>query len=187
MSARCRRHCFRDCGSASWSGRSPSSKKRAHLRRLMVRHAPNNNQRTAALFLSLGHHDTLIRRLHTRLSHALGNHGRGACRRICRQSARIPTFGGTSFWVEGPTALDSEMLADSRGGARHLDRARADQFRRATIAPRNFFRLAFSSIEEKKIEPGIKPAGRNDRRAASKQAGGMSSLIRRSGNCRILP
>ncbi len=30
----------------------------------MVRHAPNNNQRTAALFLSLGHHDTLIRRLH---------------------------------------------------------------------------------------------------------------------------
>ena len=34
------------------------------LRRLMVRHAPNNNQRTAALFLSLGHHDTLIRRLH---------------------------------------------------------------------------------------------------------------------------
>ncbi len=34
------------------------------LRRLMVRHAPNNNQRTAALFLSLGHHDMLIRRLH---------------------------------------------------------------------------------------------------------------------------
>ena len=34
------------------------------MRRLMVRHAPNNNQRTAALFLSLGHHDTLIRRLH---------------------------------------------------------------------------------------------------------------------------
>ena len=37
------------------------------LRRLMVRHAPNNNQRTAALFLSLGHHDTLIRRLHRAL------------------------------------------------------------------------------------------------------------------------
>ena len=34
------------------------------LRRLMVRHAPNNNQRTVALFLSLGHHDALIRRLH---------------------------------------------------------------------------------------------------------------------------
>jgi GntR family transcriptional regulator/MocR family aminotransferase len=34
------------------------------LRRLMIRHTPNNNQRTAALFLSLGHHDSLIRRLH---------------------------------------------------------------------------------------------------------------------------
>ena len=34
------------------------------LRWLMMRHAPTNNQRTAALFLMLGHHDSLIRRLH---------------------------------------------------------------------------------------------------------------------------
>ncbi len=34
------------------------------LRRLMVRHPPNNNQRTTALFLSLGHHDALVHRLH---------------------------------------------------------------------------------------------------------------------------
>ena len=33
------------------------------LRRLMVRHPPNNSQRTAALFLQLGHHDALMMRL----------------------------------------------------------------------------------------------------------------------------
>src|SRR5215211_3164957 len=33
------------------------------LRRLMLRHPPANNQRTAALFLSLGHHTALARRL----------------------------------------------------------------------------------------------------------------------------
>ena len=37
--------------------------KRAHLRRLMVRHPPANNQRIVALFLSMGHHDSLIHRL----------------------------------------------------------------------------------------------------------------------------
>ena len=70
------------------------------LRRLMVRHAPNNNQRTAALFLSLGHHDTLIRRLHrayrTRweiMGEALEQH--------FPASSRLPSFGGTSFWVKG--------------------------------------------------------------------------------------
>src|SRR5690606_18419439 len=33
------------------------------LRRLMLRHPPANNQRTVALFLARGHHDSLMRRL----------------------------------------------------------------------------------------------------------------------------
>ena len=53
------------------------------LRRLMVRHAPNNNQRTAALFLSLGHHDTLIRRLHRAYRSRWEVMGEALKRRIC--------------------------------------------------------------------------------------------------------
>ncbi|MEM1318178.1 MAG: PLP-dependent aminotransferase family protein, partial [Pseudomonadota bacterium] len=34
------------------------------LRRLMVRHPPMNNQRSTAFFLSLGHYDVFVRRLH---------------------------------------------------------------------------------------------------------------------------
>src|SRR5690606_12962763 len=49
------------------------------LRRFMLRHPPANNQRAVALFLSLGHHEALVRRLSTafaerrrRLAQAVG-------------------------------------------------------------------------------------------------------------------
>ncbi|HMT15463.1 MAG TPA: PLP-dependent aminotransferase family protein, partial [Aestuariivirga sp.] len=77
------------------------------LRRLMVRHAPNNNQRMAALFLSLGHHDMLIRRLHRAYRERWEIMGR-ALETHLPNSSRIPSFGGTSYWVKGPAGLDSE-------------------------------------------------------------------------------
>ncbi len=124
------------------------------LRRLAVRHPPNNNQRAAALFLSLGHHDTLIRRLHkayrTRwelMGKALGDH--------LPMSSRNPSFGGTAFWVKGPDRLDAEKL-------QRAAMAKSIFIEPGRIAfgtqkqPQNYFRLAFSSIDEKKIEPGVK-------------------------------
>ena len=124
------------------------------LRRLMVRHAPSNNQRTAALFLSLGHHDTLIRRLHKAYRSRWEVMGK-ALETHLPSSTRIPSFGGTSFWVKGPARLDSDELAcvaETKGiliepGRRCFG---------ASPQPKNYCRLAFSSIDEKKIEPGIK-------------------------------
>ena len=123
------------------------------LRRLMVRHAPNNNQRTAALFLSLGHHDTLIRRLHRAyrarweiMSAALEKHLPGC--------AETPSFGGTSFWVKGPDKMDSEKLAIAaleQGVVIEPGRIYFGQRPR----PKNYFRLGFSSINEGVIEEGI--------------------------------
>jgi GntR family transcriptional regulator / MocR family aminotransferase len=124
------------------------------LRRLMVRHAPSNNQRTVALFLSLGHHDTLIRRLHkayrTRweiMGAALETH--------FPSSSRIPSFGGTSFWVKGGPKLDSEELTKAAAAKSILIEPGRVNFGGA-LQPKNYFRLAFSSIDEKKIEPGVK-------------------------------
>jgi GntR family transcriptional regulator / MocR family aminotransferase len=124
------------------------------LRRMMLRHAPNNNQRAAALFLSLGHHDTLIRRLHkayrTRweiMAKALNDHMPNA--------SRSPSFGGTAYWVKGPAKIDSENLAEAA-----LQKGIFIEPMRIAFAghvkPKNHFRLAFSSIDESKIEPGIK-------------------------------
>jgi GntR family transcriptional regulator/MocR family aminotransferase len=124
------------------------------LRRLMVRHAPNNNQRTAALFLSLGHHDTLIRRLHRAYRsrwEVMGN----ALKHHLPDASRVPSFGGTSFWVKGPPGLDSEELAIAAAARGVLIEPGRVTFG-VENGPRNFYRLAFSSIEDAKIEPGIR-------------------------------
>jgi GntR family transcriptional regulator/MocR family aminotransferase len=124
------------------------------LRRLMVRHAPNNNQRTAALFLSLGHHDTLIRRLH-RAYRARWEIMGAALEKYMPASARIPSFGGTSFWVKGRDGLDTEALAVAAAAKGLLIEPGRINFGTPS-PPRNYFRLAFSSIEDKRIEPGVK-------------------------------
>ena len=120
----------------------------------MVRHAPNNNQRTAALFLSLGHHDMLIRRLH-RAYRARWEILGLALQKHLPNSTSIPSFGGTSFWVKGPNWLDSEALCEACAASSLLIEPGRIYFG-APDKPRNYFRLGFSSIEEKKIEPGIK-------------------------------
>ena len=124
------------------------------LRRLMVRHAPNNNQRTAALFLSLGHHDTLIRRLHRAYRTRWEIMG-AALQHYMPDASRIPSFGGTSFWVKGPEGLDSEVLGKAAAAKGILIEPGRIDFGAAN-PPRNYFRLGFSSIDEKKIEPGVR-------------------------------
>jgi len=123
------------------------------LRRLMLRHPPNNNQRTTALFLSLGYHDSLIHRLH-RTYRKRWQAMHTALQRHFPDATRQPAFGGTSFWVEGPEDLDSDALAEAaleRGlviepGTVHFG---------GVPRPRHCFRLGFSSIIEQQIEPGI--------------------------------
>ncbi|MGI9462398.1 MAG: PLP-dependent aminotransferase family protein, partial [Aestuariivirgaceae bacterium] len=124
------------------------------LRRLMVRHAPNNNQRTAALFLSLGHHDTLIRRLHRAYRERWETMGEALAKHLPASSSN-PSFGGTSFWVESPGDLDCEELSEAAKLNGILIEPGRIYFG-ARPRPRNYFRLGFSSIENDLIEPGIK-------------------------------
>ncbi len=123
------------------------------LRHLMFRHAPNNNQRTAALFLSLGHHDSLVHRLQ-KTYRERWRVLRDALDRRLTDWATAPAFGGTAFWVTGPGNFDADALAEQAldegviiepGGACHA---------RGPI-PKNHFRLGFSSIPTERIEPGI--------------------------------
>ncbi|MFO1034328.1 MAG: PLP-dependent aminotransferase family protein [Hyphomicrobiales bacterium] len=124
------------------------------LRRLMVRHPPNNNQRAAALFLSLGHHDTLIRRLHKAYRTRWEIMGR-SLGEYMPMSSRNPSFGGTAYWVKGPDKLDSEKLYKT-ALAKGLFIEPGRIYFGGAKQPGNYFKLAFSSIDEKKIEPGIK-------------------------------
>jgi GntR family transcriptional regulator/MocR family aminotransferase len=124
------------------------------LRRLMVRHAPNTNQRAAALFLSLGHHDTLVRRLHRAYRSRWEIMGK-VLAECFPNSADAPSFGGTSYWIRAPQSIDSELLALRAAEHGILIEPGRVHFGQAN-PPRNFFRLAFSSIDESRIEPGIR-------------------------------
>lgn len=124
------------------------------LRYLMMRHPPTNNQRTAALFLSQGHHDSLVHRLH-RAYRARWEKMAEALSRHIPDSSKAPTIGGTSFWVKGPDGLDGERLAETAGEHGLIIEPGRINFLRQD-APANYFRLGFSSIPSERIEPGIK-------------------------------
>jgi GntR family transcriptional regulator/MocR family aminotransferase len=71
------------------------------------------------------------------------------------EASRVPSFGGTSYWVRGPAALDGEALGIAAAQRRILIEPGRITFG-AARAPRNYFRLAFSSIDENRIEAGIR-------------------------------
>ena len=123
-------------------------------RRLMLRHPPTNNQRIVGLFLSLGHHDSLI----TRLSHHYRQRWlvmAEALKEYLPDSTRVPSFGGTAFWVKGPEDLDANELYERALKASILIEPGDIHFM-APDPPKHFFRLGFSAIPVNRIEDGIR-------------------------------
>jgi len=123
------------------------------LRHLMLRHPPGQTQRTAAYFMALGHYDAQIRRLRRHFE----------TRRQILKSAldEAPLlketgshFGGTSFWIKGPDWLDTRKLAEHAAKAGVLIEA-GDTFFGEASPPRNYLRLAYSSIDDRQIRPGF--------------------------------
>ncbi|MCP4488592.1 MAG: PLP-dependent aminotransferase family protein [Gammaproteobacteria bacterium] len=124
------------------------------LRRLMVRHPPTNNQRLVALFLSMGHHDSLIHRLSKTYQQRWQVMG-DALNQYLPESTSIPSFGGTSYWVEAPPQLDTRELKN-RARERGILVESGDICFMQDDPPQNFLRLGYSSIVVKQIAPGIK-------------------------------
>lgn len=124
------------------------------LRRLMVRHPPANNQRIVALFLSMGHHDSLIHRLSQTYQDRWQVMGE-ALNKHLPESTRIPSFGGTSYWVRGDEKLDTRELKEKAREAGILIES-GDICFMQDDPPQNFLRLGYSSIAVGQIEPGIK-------------------------------
>lgn len=124
------------------------------LRRFMLRHPPANNQRAVALFLSLGHHDALVRRLSAAFEERRSRLHEAICSFMPDwQVTDVP--GGTSIWLKGPSGTDTAGLARAartRGviiepGARFFDGPER-------LSP--CMRLGISSIAPQHIEPGIR-------------------------------
>lgn len=123
------------------------------IRRLNLRHPSAYMQRAFALFLSLGHHNALLRRLssaHHERSQAVST----ALDRHLPEFHHVPISGGSSCWVEGPEKLDAVDLAHA-AETRGVLIEPGSVFFMSDTPPRNHFRLGFSSIAADRIEPGV--------------------------------
>ena len=90
-----------------------------------------------------------------RLSQRAGRSWAKRCTATCRAAPRIPSFGGTSFWVKGPEGLDSRDLAQAaRQRSVFIEPGRINYAR--PPQPCADFRLGFSSIDASRIEDGIR-------------------------------
>ena len=123
------------------------------LRSTVLRHPPGHVQRTAAYFLSLGHYDALIRRMGTAFQD----------RRLAMEEAFLQygltvagqgTFGGSSFWMRAPNGVDTEVVAEQlRAKGVLIEPGRP--FFTTEDAPKNYYRLAYSSLPVRKITDSV--------------------------------
>jgi len=124
------------------------------LRQLVIGRPSLLNQRTAALFLSLGHYDAFMSRMHQEMSRrwvAL----RDALNHYRPFFTTMPNQGGSVFWVLCPEHIDVETLA--REAARRGILIEPDtHYYASSRASRNCFRLGVTSIPEEKIRDGVK-------------------------------
>ncbi len=128
------------------------------MRRLMVWQSPANNQRIIALFLSLGHYDSLNHRL-SRTYRARWRLMGESLAEYLPDSLHVPSFGGTSYWVKSPESLDTQELYRQAASQGILFEP-SDVFFVGRTAPRNYIRLGFSSIPTDRIEPGVRTLAR---------------------------
>jgi len=124
------------------------------LRRLMLRHPAANNERSAALFLAMGYHDALLRRVKQScaeraavLVDALARHLPGVAFRT------VP--GASSVWLSFGDGVDTRALA-ARAARRGVLIEPGDVFFAPDgEVPQGYARLGFAAIATARIEAGI--------------------------------
>ena len=124
------------------------------LRRLMLRHPSAYIQRAFSLFISLGHHHSLLRRQ----SQAYQKRGTELAEALARwlpDFTAVPITGSSSCWLKGPEWLDATELAQAALAEGVVVEPGQVFFMDAAGAPRNFLRVGFTSIRAEHIGPGI--------------------------------
>ncbi len=123
------------------------------LRRLMYRHPPMNNQRTAALFISMGYYDSYLRKLRKSYGEKWQVMSE-ALERYLSGSIINHTSGGCSFWLRLPDAIDLDSPV-FRCATEGIIIEPGDVHFLSSKSPGNFIRLGFSAIAPEAITPGI--------------------------------
>jgi GntR family transcriptional regulator/MocR family aminotransferase len=124
------------------------------LRRLMLRHPSAYIQRAFALFISLGHHHALLRRLSLlyqeracALTDALSTH--------LPDFTMVPLTGGSSSWVTAPPHVDTATLARAALEVGVVIEPGHVFYHTPGAGKSSDIRLGFASIDTGKIPAGI--------------------------------
>jgi len=124
------------------------------LRSLMTRHPPLNNQRTAALFLSLGHYDSTMLKLGRVFRERLLAL-RDALNHYLPQSIAIdPVRGGTTYWVRGPAGLSASDLA-REAEVRGVLIEPVERYFASDSPPQSVFRMGVTGISVDRVRDGV--------------------------------
>ena len=127
------------------------------LRRLNIRHPNAFGQRALAMFLGLGHHNTLLRKLSV-------EHASRAAILTEAMRAYLPdwevqaTNGGSALWVKGPAWLDARQLSEVAERHGVLIEPGDVFFLPSAVQGKDHarhFRMGFTAISEAAIEPGV--------------------------------
>lgn len=124
------------------------------LRARVLHHPPLINQRAAALFLAMGHYDSLMLRL-GRILRERRMSLRKALNNIRGIPLEIsPEVGGTTYWVRAPRDFDVDNLAVEAERHGILIEPVGHYYARRDHAE-NCFRMGVTSIPAAKIRPGV--------------------------------
>lgn len=123
------------------------------LRRLVMRHVPNNNQLVAASFISHGHQDAFVRRLNVAYKER-AQILRTALSELTPMLKPVSAHGGSALWVSAPKQIDTRALAQ-RLYEKGVIIEPGDIFFAANRPPRHHVRIGYSSIPKERIEDGV--------------------------------
>jgi GntR family transcriptional regulator/MocR family aminotransferase len=122
----------------------------------MLRHPAANNERSVGLFLAMGHHDALLRRLRQ----AYAERSRLVAAALATHLPEVhykTVSGASSYWLRFPDHVDTRVLAEA-AARRGVLIEPGDVFFAAdegAAVPAHFARLGFASIDAARIDPGI--------------------------------
>lgn len=136
------------------------------LRQIVIGRPRMITQRTAAYFLSLGHYDAYMARLHKTMGERWEALRQALNHYLRDVEIELPTQGGTALWVRCPDGIDVNDLvteAAKRGILIEPDR----HYYNARKHSRNHFRLGVTSIPKENIREAVNQLTRVMRRLSA--------------------
>ncbi len=125
------------------------------LRRLMLRHPSAYVQRAFALFISLGHHHALLRRLSVLYAERAAELTK-AIHATLPEFELVPISGGSSCWIKAPVGVDTEKLAEAALLEGVVVEPGHVFYHHPGQENKNYLRMGFASIDTDKIAEGMR-------------------------------